>query len=178
MCSRPRTIGRTLLTFMRRDSRDATAGLTVRRNPSRNVANLSQHTNSRSDLFAEIFAVSQQFQADLAAMCPTDLDLTSSTKVGQWKINAPAAMSTWSPWLPIPAWSQRPISCWLLWTASHGSPCGNARWVLHHTGWPSLAHEILPAVSGAVATHVVTLVTAPAGTRVDQGAVGFPLASA
>lgn len=31
---------------------------------------------------------------------------------------------------------------------------------------------------GAVATHVVTLVTAPAGTRVDQGAVGFPLASA
>jgi len=52
-----------------------------------------------------------------------------------------------------------------------------ARWALDHTGWPSLTHDILPAVSAAVATYVVTLLTAPAGTPIDKRAVGFPLAA-
>jgi predicted nucleotidyltransferase len=52
-----------------------------------------------------------------------------------------------------------------------------ARWALHQTGWLSPTHDILPAVSAALVTYVVTLITAPRGTPVDRRAVGFPLAA-
>lgn len=52
-----------------------------------------------------------------------------------------------------------------------------ARWALQHTGWLSPTRDVLPAVSTALATYVVTLVTAPKGTPVDHRAIGFPLAA-
>lgn len=51
------------------------------------------------------------------------------------------------------------------------------RQALAHTGWLSPTHDVLPAAGAAVATYVVTLVTAPTGTPVDKRAVGFPLAA-
>jgi hypothetical protein len=82
------------------------------------------------------------------------------------------------PWLPD---SGAPTRADILLVAMDGiariSLPQRAQWALHHTGWLSPTHDILPAVSAAVATYVVTLVTAPAGTPVDQRAVGFPLAA-
>ncbi len=51
------------------------------------------------------------------------------------------------------------------------------RQALAHTGWLSPTHDVLPAAGAAVATYVVTLITAPTGTPVDKRAVGFPLAA-
>lgn len=51
------------------------------------------------------------------------------------------------------------------------------RQALARTGWLSPTHDVLPAAGAAVATYVVTLVTAPTGTPVDKRAVGFPLAA-
>lgn len=50
-------------------------------------------------------------------------------------------------------------------------------WALTHTGWLSPTHDILPSVSAAAATYVVTLLIAPPGTPVYHRAVGFPLAA-
>jgi hypothetical protein len=52
-----------------------------------------------------------------------------------------------------------------------------ARWAVRHTTWTSIWRDILPSVAAAVATYVVTLLTAPKGTPVDRRAVGYPLAA-
>jgi predicted nucleotidyltransferase len=62
-------------------------------------------------------------------------------------------------------------------STSQASLRQRAQWALRDTGWLSPTHDILPAVSAALATYVVTLITAPAGTPVDRRAVGFPLAA-
>jgi hypothetical protein len=62
-------------------------------------------------------------------------------------------------------------------TSSRISLRQRARWAIHHTSWLNPTHDILPAVSVAIVTYVVTLVTAPAGTPIDRRAVGVPLAA-
>jgi hypothetical protein len=55
------------------------------------------------------------------------------------------------------------------------SPRQRARWAIRHTGWVSPAYDVLPAAAAAAATFVVTLVTAPKGTPVDEWSIGAPL---
>jgi hypothetical protein len=48
-------------------------------------------------------------------------------------------------------------------------------WAARQTTWLNFGRDVLPTIAGALATYLVAIAVAPAGTPLDQRAVGFPL---